>query len=110
MPYSCSYELQRLIARYVILSSVNEAYCKRLQWTKSRAWRRLSRDDFASDLAASRLCSNLDALTDLSVDDLATLYHDVLTHLLDRHCPTVTVRRRTKQKTPWFDADCRVKI
>ena len=77
------------------------------QWTTSRAWRRLSRDDFASDLAASELCSNLDALSDLSVDDLAKLYRDVLTDLLDRHCPIVTVRRKTKQKTPWFDADCR---
>ena len=87
--------------------SVKKPRVDELQWTKSRAWRRLSRDDFASDLAASRLCSDLDALSDLSVDDLATLYHDVLTDLLDRHCPTVTVRRRTKQKTPWFDADCR---
>ena len=36
------------------------------------------------------------------------VYHDVLTDLLDRHCPTVKVRRRAKQNTPWFDADCRV--
>ena len=33
------------------------------EWTTSRAWRRLSRDSFASDLAESELCSNLDALT-----------------------------------------------
>jgi len=31
----------------------------------------------------------------------------VLTELLDKHCPCVTVRRRDKQETPWFDADCR---
>ena len=90
--------------------SVKKPRVDELQWTKSRAWRRLSRDDFASGLAASRLLSNLDALSDLSVDDLVKLYHDVLTGLLDRHCPIVTVRRRIKQKTPWFDADCRVKI
>ena len=31
-----------------------------------------------------------------------------MTALLDRHCPTVTVRRRVSKKTtPWFDADCR---
>ena len=48
-------------------------------------------DLFASDLAASNLCSDLDALNDLSVDDLAKLYRDVLTDLLDRHCPTVKV-------------------
>ena len=27
--------------------------------------------------------------------------------LLDRHCPVVTVRRRARPMTPWFDADCR---
>jgi len=58
---------------------------------------------FASDLAASKLCSDLDALNDLSVDDLAKLYSDVLTGLLDRHCPTVKVHRRDIQKTPWYD-------
>ena len=58
----------------------------------------LSRDAFASDLA-SRLCS---------VDDLAQLYHDVTTDLLDRHCPVVTVRRRVRPVThAWFDAECR---
>jgi len=31
----------------------------------------------------------------------------MLTELLDKHCPCVTVRRRDKQETPWFDADCR---
>ena len=34
--------------------------------------------------------------------------NQVMTALLDRHCPTVTVRRRVNKKTtPWFDADCR---
>ena len=78
-----------------------------VEWITRRAWRKLSPDLFASDLAASNLCSDLDALNDLSVDDLAKLYRDVLTDLLDRHCPTVKVRRRDIQKTPWFDTDCR---
>jgi len=52
----------------------------------SRAWRKLSRDDFSNDLAAATLCSNLDALVILSVDDMTKLYRDVLTALLDRHC------------------------
>ena len=82
-------------------SSVDE------QMITSRAWRKLSRDDFANDLAASTLCSNLDALVNLSVDDMAKLYRDVLTALLDRHCPSVKVCRRAKQNAPWFDADCR---
>jgi len=62
---------------------------------------------FASDLAASKLCSDLDTRSDSSVDDLAKLYRDVLTDLLDRHCPTVMVRRSAVHKTPWFEADCR---
>jgi len=48
-------------------------------------YQRLSRDAFASDLAASRLRSDLDALRDMPVDDLAQLYRDVLTDLLNRH-------------------------
>ena len=78
-----------------------------VQTVTSRAWRRLSHDAFASDLAASRLCSNLDALSDMSVDDLAQLYRDVMTDILDRHCPVVTIRRRARPMTPWFDAECR---
>jgi len=35
------------------------------------------------------------------------LYSEVLTELLDRHCPAVKVRRKAKEKTPWYDADCR---
>jgi len=77
------------------------------QTIASRAWRKLSRDDFANDLAASTLCSNLDALVNLSIDDTTKLYRDVLTALLDRHCPSVKVRHRAKQNAPWFDADCR---
>ena len=40
------------------------------QWVNSRAWRRLSRDAFASDLEKSELCAYLYALADTSVDDL----------------------------------------
>jgi len=77
------------------------------QTITSRAWSKLSCDDFANDLAASTWCSNLDALVNLSVDDMAKLYSDVLTALLNRHCPSVKVRRRAKQNAPWFDAECR---
>ena len=27
--------------------------------------------------------------------------------LCDRHCPVITVRRRARPMTPWFDAECR---
>ena len=63
-----------------------------------RAWRRLSREAFASDLAASGLCTNLDALTNSTVDDLARLYHDVLTDLLDRHSPTEIGRASCRER------------
>ena len=76
------------------------------QWVTSRAWRRLSRDAFVSDLAVSKLCTNTDELINLSVDDLVQFYRDVLTDL-DRHCPTVKVRHRVEQSTPWFNTDCR---
>lgn len=77
------------------------------QWVTSRAWRRLQRDAFASDLAASRLCSDLGALGNTSADDLVELYNVIMTSLLDKHCPVVKARRRVKPSTPWFDADCR---
>ena len=79
-----------------------------MQQVTRRAWRRLSTDAFASDLAASELCGDLTALDDQTVDELVQLYNQVMTALLDRHCPTVTVHRRVNKKTtPWFDADCR---
>jgi len=72
-----------------------------------RAWRRLSCDAFAADLEASRLCTDLNELNALPVDELAQLYYQVSTDLLDQHCPVVHVRRRSRPPTLWFDADCR---
>jgi len=61
----------------------------------------------AADVSASDLASSeLDALSDLLADDLVQLYCDVLTGLLDQHCPAVKVRCSPKKATPWFDADC----
>jgi len=77
------------------------------QWVTSRAWRRLSDEDFASDLADSQLCCNLSEHADATVDDLIDLYRRVMTELLNKHCPVVKVRRRVKPSTPWFDANCR---
>jgi len=64
-------------------------------------------EDFASDLAASKLCTDLDALSNKTVDEMVQLYRTVTTELLDKHCPVVNVRRRARSKTPWFDAECR---
>ena len=76
------------------------------QWLTCRKWRLLSREAFASDLATTKLCADMDVLRDQLVDDLVQLYRDVLTRLLDQHCPCITVRHRRKKTTPWFDADC----
>ena len=62
---------------------------------------------FARGLAASQLCSNIEQLSDKSADDLAVLYRDVMTQLLVKHCPVITVCRRPRPATPWFDAECR---
>ena len=72
-----------------------------------RAWRQLSLQDFASDLAASKLCTNLDAFSNTTVDEMVQLYRTVTTELLDKHCPVVNVCRRARPKTPWLDAECR---
>jgi len=63
-------------------------------------------DAFASDLTESLLCSELKALEDKSVDELAELYSSEQTRLLDEHCPVVRVRHKAKQATSWFEADC----
>jgi len=65
----------------------------------SRARRQLSRDAFATDLTSTRLCSELDALRDLSAVDLVQLYGDVMTDLLNRHYPVITVRRWARPMT-----------
>jgi len=77
------------------------------EYVTRRAWRRLSHDAFASDLEASQLCCDLETCKNMSVDDLVQLYNRVLEEVLDKHCPCVTVRRRNRHATPWFDADCR---
>jgi len=47
-------------------------------------------------------------LDDQTIKNLVQLYNQVMTALLDRHCPAVTVHLRVNKKTtPWFDADCR---
>ncbi len=77
------------------------------QWDTRRTWCKFSDSKFEADLAASALCNDLKSLEDLSVDDLAVLYHDGMQVLLDKHCPVVSVRRKIGKLTPWFDAECR---
>ena len=67
------------------------------QYVDRRAWRRLSRDEFAADVIESRLCRDLNELEDLSVDDLVRLYDQQMTRLLDKHCPLIRVSCRSQQ-------------
>jgi len=51
-------------------------------------------EDFASDLEASKLFTDFDALSNTTVDEMVLqLYRRVTTELLDKHCPGVKVRR-----------------
>ena len=45
-------------------------------------------------------------LSDKSADDHAVLYRDMMTQWLDKHCPEVTVCRRPRPATPWFNTEC----
>jgi len=47
------------------------------------------------------------ALNSAQPINLVTLYTTTMNDLLDHHCPVVMVRRRVRQATPLFDADCR---
>jgi len=46
-----------------------------VQHVERTAWRRLSNEEFAADLAESPLCRELNALESMSVDDLVQLYN-----------------------------------
>jgi len=46
-------------------------------------WRNFSEASFEEDLAASKLCGDLESLVELSVDDLAELYNNEMQSLLD---------------------------
>jgi len=61
---------------------------------------------------SSGMCLHLTCLlqnsaqSNKSADGLAVMYRDVMTQLLDKHCPVVEVRRRVRSATPCFDAEC----
>ena len=65
-----------------------------------RKWRNYVAADFEADLAASRLCVDLGSLASYSPDELASLYENEMTLLLDKHCPKVTVKRKQSKLTP----------
>jgi len=77
------------------------------QRTTIRPWKKFCRSAFEADLAASRLCTDMSVLQDLSADDLAEMYDTTMQSLLDKHCPAIQIQRKSAPMTPWFDADCR---
>jgi len=64
-----------------------------------RTWWQLSCDAFVGGLAASTLCNNQEALSNLPIDYLVQKYEQMLT---DKHCPYVTVQCATQ--SPASDA------
>ena len=93
-------------ALVTFLLDVKKPRLERL-WTTCRPWKTFSQSAFEADLRASQLCTDVDALQDLSADELAKLYDTTLQMLLDKHCPAVQTQRKFGRLTPWYDADCR---
>ncbi|HSN23461.1 MAG TPA: hypothetical protein VLS45_04730, partial [Methylomicrobium sp.] len=71
-----------------------------------RPWRQLDVAAFRAALSASPLCQP-DRWAELSIDELAQLYDDEATVILDRLIPAQTVRCRRRPSDPWFDEECR---
>ena len=72
-----------------------------------RPWKKLSFATFEADLVTTRLISLPEQSTDLTADELANLYNDEMSQLLDRHCPVVKRQAKRGLMTPWFDFECR---
>jgi hypothetical protein len=71
-----------------------------------RSRRRLEPDVFRATLQSSPLCV-VDEWPTLGVEQLARLYDDQITQVLDRLIPVQTVTCRRRPSDPWFDEECR---
>ena len=69
-----------------------------------RAWKDFDRELFVQDLLSSELCSG--DWTSLTPDDMASLYNEVLTELVDKHAPIRSTRKHYRPITPWFNPAC----
>jgi len=63
-----------------------------------RKW--MNEEQFELDLKRSQLCGDLTGLQSWSADDVASLYADTLTALIDRHCPLSTIRSKIVELSP----------
>jgi len=73
-----------------------------------RLWSRMDMDKFADDLVNSALY-DVGAFDGLSADELATLYNDTLSSLIDKHCPPRIIRCKVVKLSAWFDSECRAR-
>ena len=81
------------------------------QTVHRRSSRRLSLDQFVSDLQASAaLHGDLASFSEMSANDLNSLYDFVFAGLLDHHYLSVTVRHKVQPMPPLFDAECRPRV
>ena len=71
-----------------------------------RLWKSLDIGKFRSELSLSALCQP-DVWQGSNVDDLAELYNNEVTIILNRQLPTRTIKRQPRPSVPWFDAGCR---
>jgi hypothetical protein len=74
--------------------------------TNVRPWKSLVLTTLRSCLSSSRLCDR-SAWAGLTVDQLAELYDDEITAVLDSVIPYRTLRTRKRVSDPWFDQECR---
>ena len=71
-----------------------------------RSWSRLNVDEFRSAVEHSTLC-DAELLNTLDVDQMGSLYNDVVTSILDKMIPVKTVTIRKRSSDPWYDESCR---
>lgn len=73
----------------------------------SRPWRKLDTAVLRAALRSSPLC-HPESWSELSVDELAQLYDDEISSIIDRLLPSRVVRCRRRASDPWFDDECRI--
>jgi len=73
----------------------------------SRLWRQLDQDAFRAAIQSSALCCPDRWRECNNIEELAQLYDDEITNILDKLIPARSVTRRCRPSDPWFDQDCR---
>ena len=72
-----------------------------------RGWKKMDMEAFRRDLVSSDICSDAGGWSALSPDDMAEMYSNILTNLVDKHAPRREVRKHFRPITPWFNEACR---